>query len=314
VSCQQELSAALRVTDANQLQAACKKVMATQGGREVCDQDMRQALSRLQQAYRLPEGWSIESMLGGAAGAGETPLQKVVLDSAVLQVFDRLLKETARPGLRTRDRTGAVPSSFTAVKAIEVRNARNWATYDKRRMEIAQQCRDLRVRTDEAFWTSQLNGTAMTATRCGQIAERTAMPPLMREANEMWLIHGCSQAAADGISATDFDMARCRPTGLFGAGIYFAESVSKSDEYVQGKRENGMEVFPLLICRVTLGNVNYCDVRAPDKRALEASCLSDKWHSVLGDRLKLHNTFREFIVYDNLQAFPAYIVYYTRQY
>lgn len=61
------------------------------------------------------------------------------------------------------------------------------------------------------------------------------------------------------------------------------------------------------------------------------------WHSVLGDRdwaqnihtererpdlvpmprvrgKKTSNTFREFIVYDNLQAFPAYIIYYAREF
>jgi len=140
----------------------------------------------------------------------------------------------------------------------------------------------------------------------------------MREANEVWMIHGTNPAAADGISSTDFDMARASPSGLFGAGIYFAESVSKSDEYAKGKTEGGREIFPLLIFRVCLGNIYYCAERGPDRRQLEARCLGvsgeRKWHSVLGDRKKTSGTFREFIVYDNEQAFPAYIVWYTREY
>ena len=34
-------------------------------------------------------------------------------------------------------------------------------------------------------------------------------------------------------------MCRPRNEGLFGAGVYFAESVSKADEYVKGKHVDG---------------------------------------------------------------------------
>jgi len=129
------------------------------------------------------------------------------------------------------------------------------------------------------------------------------------------MIHGTTHVAADAISSADFDMARASPSGLFGAGIYFAESISKSDEYVQGRRgPDGKEEFPLLICRVCLGYTYYCDERHPDRRKLERRCLSENWHSVIGDRKKTSGTFREFIIYDNLQVFPAFIVYYTREY
>mmetsp|Transcript_429 Transcript_429/g.612 ORF Transcript_429/g.612 Transcript_429/m.612 type:complete len:113 (-) Transcript_429:108-446(-) len=43
--------------------------------------------------------------------------------------------------------------------------------------------------------------------------------------------------------------------GMFGAGIYFAESVSKADEYVkpQPGAVAGEELYAMLLCRVTLG-------------------------------------------------------------
>merc|ERR1712061_273101 len=94
---------------------------------------------------------------------------------------------------------------------------------------------------------------------------------LLPEANEVWLVHGTSHAAAEGITSEDFDMTRSSPSGLFGAGLYFAESSSKADEYVTGK--GNPEEFPVLICRVTLGHVYYCDKRNPDRRDLEAQCL-----------------------------------------
>merc|ERR1712232_978952 len=142
----------------------------------------------------------------------------------------------------------------------------------------------------------------------------TSMPPLVHHANEVWLVHGTSHLAAEGITSDDFDMTRANPSGLFGAGVYFAESSSKADEYVEGRSVDGMELFPMLLCRVCLGNMYYCGHLHPDKRDLENRCIRDKWHSVIGDRKKTRGTFREFIVYDNLQAFPAFIIYYTRQF
>merc|ERR1712232_935484 len=117
-----------------------------------------------------------------------------------------------------------------------------------------------------------------------QIAGSTSAPDLCAEANEMWLFHGCSHAAAEGITTNEFDLARANPMGLFGGGIYFSESVSKSDEYTVPTMVDGKEQFALLLCRVILGNVYYCTERKPDNRDLENKCLKEGWHSVLGDR------------------------------
>lgn len=201
------------------------------------------------------------------------------------------------------------------MRAIEVMNAPAWASYSKRRDEILGQCKTKRTRHDSSYWQNDLNGAILSmealAGRAGSLAP--AMP-LWPEVNEAWFLHGTSHVAAEGITTEDFDMTRANPAGLFGAGLYFAESVSKSDEYVEGKVIGGTEMFPLLICRVCLGHVRYCGERHPDRRDLERKCLSNEFHSVLGDRKKTSGTFREFIIYDNLQVFPAYILYYTRQY
>jgi len=176
------------------------------------------------------------------------------------------------------------------------------------------ECRKQHAGWNEAYWRDHLNGPIVASKLFESVGKITKAPDLRRDANEMWMLHGTNHAAADIISSDDFDMARANPSGLFGAGLYFAESISKSDEYVGGKVVNGDEIFPFLICRVCLGNVFYCDERRPDRKALEDKCLRDTWHSVLGDRKKLFNTFREFVVYDNQQVFPAYIVYYKRRY
>merc|ERR1712194_269410 len=145
-------------------------------------------------------------------------------------------------------------TGFEAVRAVQVMNATTWSEYIRRRDEIAMECRRVGARSDHKHWVDSLNGHPMTKDPFTQITRLTDAPPLLEEANETWLIHGTSHVGAEAISTDDFDMARARPTGLFGAGLYLAESVSKSDEYVQGKVVNGVELFPLLICRACLGH------------------------------------------------------------
>merc|ERR1712190_27319 len=158
------------------------------------------------------------------------------------------------------------------------------------------------ARSDMKHWRDHLNGPVMSMDVVkSRIESMTDSPPLMAEANEVWLLHGTSHAAADGITSEDFDMTRANPSGLFGAGVYFAESISKSDEYVTGKMVDTQEEFPLLLCRVCLGYTYYCDEVSPNKPALVRRCLEQDWHSVVGDRKKTRGTFREFIVYDNQQ-------------
>ena len=56
--------------------------------------------------------------------------------------------------------------------------------------------------------------------------------------------------------------------------------------------------------------------RVPDPAELEKMCEGDdrRCDSVLGDREKLHGTYRELIVYDEDQVYPAYICHYEGVY
>merc|ERR1712136_421357 len=313
-ACVKALTSAMDGGTSAQLTAALVKVKDTDGGREACSTTYNQALRRLHAQHHLPDGWDVERMLVGQHLEKKLIAKTELIDGAVLRMVDDMLKNTTRPDVRTRDRKGTVPSSFIAVNVVQVMNASTWSSYVARRDEIAMECRKQHAGWNEAYWRDHLNGPIVASKLFESVGKITKAPDLRRDANEMWMLHGTNHAAADIISSDDFDMARANPSGLFGAGLYFAESISKSDEYVGGKVVNGDEIFPLLICRVCLGNVSYCDERRPDRKALEDKCLRDTWHSVLGDRKKLFNTFREFVVYDNQQVFPAYIVYYKRRY
>ncbi|CAK9073686.1 unnamed protein product [Durusdinium trenchii] len=293
----------------DQLKVACQKLIDSPAG-VFYKRDLQEVVGRLRSAFRLPPSWSVESMLRGSAD--KLLAKNEVTDGTLLRLFDELLRSTALPHVRTRDRRGLPPRNFRAVKAVQIMNAPCWASYLQRRDHVLQQCLKVKARSDATYWREGLNGALMTDALTERM-EVSAFTPLKREANECWLFHGTSHHAAEGITTDDFDMTRANPAGLFGAGVYFAESVSKADEYVKGKHVDGVELFPLLLCRVCLGYIYYCDQRRPSARELEEHCLLEDWHSVLGDRKKTSNTFREFIIYDNLQAFPAYIIYYSRE-
>eukprot|EP00439_Symbiodinium_sp_Y106_P052705 s9_g7.t1 len=72
----------------------------------------------------------------------------------------------------------------------------------------------------------------------------------------------------------------------------------------------------LMVCRSLLGKVRYTDEDRPSADALQRSCLGEAaaYDSVLGDRQKIHGTFREFVLYHDDQVYPEFIVVYERKF
>merc|ERR1719277_2951555 len=110
-----------------------------------------------------------------------------------------------------------------------------------------------------------------------------ALPQLDRGTNEVWLFHGTTKEAAQGIAENDFrlDLTGSNAGTLYGKGIYLAENATKSDEYGEGPKgpageqmEAGYEApgpppelvrdSYILLCCSTLGKVNYTDEARPD--------------------------------------------------
>ncbi|CAE7476318.1 TNKS2, partial [Symbiodinium natans] len=301
----------LAAGDDDKLHGACQSLVEM-GGLAACQTDLQQGFERLQSLFRLPAAWSMEALLRGSKK--KLLAKNKVTDSSLLSTFAMLLRDTTL-SIRTRDRAGGLPSRYELRGAVEVMNAGAWATYQQRREGIVQDCAHLPEAAKQMEnWQDALAGEPMTAAPvAGLMPSHALRTDMHQKANEFWFFHGTSHAAAEGITSDDFDLTRANPSGLFGAGLYFAESISKADEYVHGEVVNGRVLYPVLLCRVCLGYVFYCAERRPDRRQLETRCLAERWHSVLGDRRKTSGTFREFIVYDSEQAFPAYILYYERE-
>ena len=83
----------------------------------------------------------------------------------------------------------------------------------------------------------------------------------------------------------------------------------KADEYSDADEDG---VYSMLVCRVLGGSVLYSEEDVPDGENLRAQVLHGHYDSVLGDREQVRGTFKEYVVYDADQVYPAYEIRYRR--
>jgi hypothetical protein len=127
------------------------------------------------------------------------------------------------------------------------------------------------------------------------------------------LFHGTNPSSAISILKSGFRLNHAgKSTGtMFGYGIYLAECSSKSDEYAM---DDGANTYPglraLLVCRCLVGNP-YIVHKAGDYIGEAKAAGND---CVLGDRETVVNTYREYVLFDESQVYPEYVIIYKRQY
>jgi len=276
-------------------------------------QSTKSASDSAGEGLQLPRHWDVSKMqeisssglgLTLEAGDGKNLVARVHLSSVELRSFQALLDTTFRK-VYTRDRKGGrVPDGMELVKGERIQNLHNWVEFRSRQQEIVAEIRARRALGRE------VNNSVENLKTAGQLSELGI--DLNAEANEGWFFHGTTDFAAHAITAGDFliNLAGSNAGTLYGRGIYLAESCSKSDEYCT--EESGIRC--ILVCRATLGNTLYTDEVKPDVESLVRSCVNGPFHSVLGDREKCRGTFREFMVYDDNQVYPEFLLYYRRTY
>jgi len=133
-------------------------------------------------------------------------------------------------------------------------------------------------------------------------------------ANERMLFHG--SLFVNSIVQKGFDERHAYIGGMFGAGIYFAENSSKSNQYVYGigggvgcpahkdkscykcKRQ-------LLLCRVALGKSFF------HFSAVKMAHAPPGHHSIVGRPSGGGLTYPEYVVYRGEQSLPEYLITYT---
>ncbi|OQR76068.1 tankyrase-1-like [Tropilaelaps mercedesae] len=132
-------------------------------------------------------------------------------------------------------------------------------------------------------------------------------------ANERMLFHGSPFVGA--IVHKGFDERLSYMGGMFGAGIYFAENSSKSNQYVFGycggsgcaaHKNRSCYHCPrqMLMCRVTLGKAFL------QFSAMKVAHAPPGHHSVVGRPSVGGLRFSEYVVYRGEQAYPEYLITY----
>lgn len=98
--------------------------------------------------------------------------------------------------------------------------------------------------------------------------------------------------------------------------MYLAECSSKSDEYAHDDTTGPYkDVYCLLLCRVVLGEILRLTAGGESiHETISAAINSGCYDSVLGDREASRGTYREFVVYDDSQVYPEYVILYKRVY
>ncbi|KER23057.1 hypothetical protein T265_08999 [Opisthorchis viverrini] len=174
-----------------------------------------------------------------------------------------------------RDNAGGIYKRYQLLKVARIRNRRLWDRY---------------------------------LHRCAEISEDNS-----GHYNERLLFHGSPFLQA--IVMKGFDERHAYIGGMFGAGIYFAENSSKSNQYVYGigggagcpaHKSRSCYICPrqLLLCRVALGR-SFIQFNA-----MKVAHAPPGHHSIVGRPSTGGLNFAEYVIYRGEQAYPEYLITY----
>mmetsp|Transcript_101439 Transcript_101439/g.327346 ORF Transcript_101439/g.327346 Transcript_101439/m.327346 type:complete len:301 (+) Transcript_101439:2-904(+) len=253
-------------------------------------------------ALQFPAGWTSS---WDAAAADFRELRPA--EQGEVDFIQRMMDETFEE-VSTRDRKGRpMPKRLRAKNVQRIENSPVWRRYAEGRESIRQK----------------------TPRRCTPIADLSGavvtmghFPPelgheLEGQVNEVMLWHGTSPAGAQGIIANGFrtSFAGSHAGTMYGSGLYFAEASSKSDEYATDAKDGAHKgLCCLLLCRVVLGEAMHLTAGGSATYGMiKAGIEGGAYDSVLGDRKAFAGTYREFVVYEGDQVYPAYVILYQRE-
>ena len=116
---------------------------------------------------------------------------------------------------------------------------------------------------------------------------------------------------AEIVTRHGFDERVAALSGLYGAGVYFANQSCKAGQYAQ-KDAKGEKI--IIVSRVALGDPYYASshlsqMRRPPDRNAQTWGAGLTFDSVVANTSS-SQAHRELIVYDHRQAYPEYVVHY----
>eukprot|EP00747_Dinoflagellata_sp_TGD_P194529 gnl/TRDRNA2_/TRDRNA2_62047_c0_seq1.p1 gnl/TRDRNA2_/TRDRNA2_62047_c0~~gnl/TRDRNA2_/TRDRNA2_62047_c0_seq1.p1 ORF type:complete len:529 (+),score=73.64 gnl/TRDRNA2_/TRDRNA2_62047_c0_seq1:188-1774(+) len=194
-------------------------------------------------------------------------------------------------------------------RVVEVQHECTRAEYLLRREELVKdcdrnKCEQVRVKSQDLQWS--------------RIMGKCLRPPEAKY-NEFYLFHGTSPSAAQLITETDFKIKRSPDHGYtFGRGVYLAEYVTHAQffsSYVCGGFGPGDgKRCAILVCRAFCGRVQDAGrwqhtARAHTRKAEFEKALDEgKHHSTMGWEWPRNPELREFVLADDDQVLPEFIV------
>ncbi|VDO05956.1 unnamed protein product [Rodentolepis nana] len=236
-----------------------------------------------------------------AAAATETVFVDVPRDSTEFRDVEEQLQSSIR---QHKDNCGGIFQRFNVLEITRIRNRRMWDRYMHRCAEIAE---DLSGGSSSS--SAAINNSTAT------IHPSSANPNAggVGHYNERFLFHG--SPFLHSIVTRGFDERHAYIGGMFGAGIYFAENSSKSNQYVYGigggtgcpnHRSRSCYICPrqMLLCRVALGR-SFIQFNA-----MKVAHAPPGHHSVVGLPSAGGLNFAEYVIYRGEQAYPEYRITY----
>ncbi|XP_076165190.1 tankyrase isoform X2 [Ptiloglossa arizonensis] len=266
---------------------------------EMGHEDLKQVgVSAYGYRHKLIKG--MEKLLNTTAG---TPWQPTIAPGTLLVdllaedkeflAVEEEMQSTIRQH-RDNGHSGGIFSRYNIVRIQKVQNRKLWERYAHRRQEVAE----------------EVGAAAPSSPSTGS---RTTPGSTLPQANERMLFHG--SPFINAIVQKGFDERHAYIGGMFGAGIYFAEHSSKSNQYVYGicggtgcpaHKDRSCYICHrhLLLCRVTLGK-SFLQFSA-----MKMAHAPPGHHSVMGRPSQGGLVFPEYVVYRGEQAYPEYLITY----
>ncbi|XP_014295007.1 poly [ADP-ribose] polymerase tankyrase isoform X2 [Microplitis demolitor] len=244
-----------------------------------------------------------------------TLLVDLLVDDKEFLAVEEEMQSTIREH-RDNGHSGGIFLRYNIVRIQKVQNRKLWERYAHRRQEVAEEV----IAAGPCITSSPTSGSGAgangtgTGTGNGNGTRATPTPATtIPQANERMLFHGSSFINA--IVQKGFDERHAYIGGMFGAGIYFAEHSSKSNQYVYGicggtgcpaHKDRSCYICHrhLLLCRVTLGK-SFLQFSA-----MKMAHAPPGHHSVMGKPSQGGLAFPEYVVYRGEQAYPEYLITY----
>jgi serine/threonine protein kinase len=225
----------------------------------------------------------------------------------VMAQVEKLLNDTARPeehGIGRDSHDGRF-DWFRVTSVQRVENSQIWSAYASRRRALAD------ALAGEGYTLPEEAQHLSTAGFQYPLEGGT----LEAAAGEVFLFHGTSKS--ESIASSGFDVryayARDGVGAMFGRGVYFAESASKSDQYVWPSAGGKLTMVLTRVCLGRCKVLNECRNKAPFLPEVEGkstSAVPVHYDSILTKVPSMR--FREIVIGRDTSAYPELLVEYER--